>query len=185
MTNLVFDTNFFGWLNKVDENCNMVEFLHDVYKTKNGIADLPQLKQMDYCTFLPEKLAHHEITDEKVSTFISCYKGKLDLNRIAKDPADLKLIVFVKENELSVFLTCEFNLLRLSNELGLKHWCMKASIHQLSESIGGIFGENEYKTEQMFIEEGSDPFFHYAKDSRCSQCHDNCPTHKSPPNLKT
>jgi hypothetical protein len=158
----------------------LVDFLCDVYDSK-GVADHQQLKKMDYCTCLTNKLAHHDITDEQVIAFVMDYRGHLNLEHIASDPIDLKLVVFVKDNDLSVFLTCDAKLLQLSKELGLKHWCLKAAIHQLSESLGGIFGESEYEFEQMFAEKGEHPFFHYAKNTRCSQCHDNCQTHKSPP----
>ncbi len=177
---MVFDTNFLGNLHKINADCSLVDFLCDVYGSK-GVADHDQLKEMDYCTCLSDKLVHHGITDEQVVLFGMSYQGCINLNHIATDPVDLKLVVFVKDNDLSIFLTCEAKLLQLSKELGLKHWCLKAAIHQLSESIGGIFSESEYQMEQMFDKKGEHPFFHYAKNTRCSQCHDSCQTHKSPP----
>ncbi len=180
MTNVVFDTNFLDNLHKINANCDLVDLLCEAYGLE-GVADHQQLKQMDYCTCLPDKLAHHNITDEQTALFSLAYRGGLNLERIATDPVDLKLVVYVKDNNSSVFLTCETKLLQLSKELGLNHWCFKAAIHQLSECLGGIFGESEYEFEQMFAEKGEHPFFHYARNTRCSQCHDDCSTYKSPP----
>lgn len=180
MTNLVIDTNFLGNLHKIDEDCNLVDLLCDVYNRK-GVSDHKQLKKLYYCTHLPNRLKDHSITDEQVLSFMLEYAGKIHLEHIARDPADLKLIVFTKNSNSSVFLTCEAKLLQLSKELKLYHWCFKAAIHYLSENIGGIFYESEYKTEQMFDKNGTNPFLHYSKDTRCTQCHDNCPTYKSPP----
>ncbi|KJV07913.1 hypothetical protein [Methylocucumis oryzae] len=171
---------FLGNLHKINEDCSLIDLLCDVYSSE-GFADHYQLKKMVYCTCLPNKLQDHNITDEQVALFTMSYKGGVNLNHIARDPVDLKLIVFVKNNDASVFLTCEAKLLQLSKELGLSHWCFKAAIHQLSENVGGVFDESEYKTEQMFDINGTDSFFHYSKNTRCAQCHDNCPTHKLPP----
>jgi len=182
LTNVVFDTNFLGNLHKVNADCGLVDFLCDLYDSK-GIADHQQLKDMDYCNCLTNKLTHHGITDEQVLAFIINYRGNTNLEHIASDPVDLRLIVFVKENGVSVFLTCEAKLLQLSKELGLNHWCFKAAIHQLDTQFGGIFSESGFDFKQMFDAKGVHPFFHYAKNTRCSQCHDNCQTHKAPPIL--
>lgn len=180
MTNLVIDTNFLAQLNIIDDNCSLVEWLCDAYN-RRGIADHQQLRKMLYCTCLPNILQDHAITDEQIALFTMSYKGRINLTHIAKDPTDLKLVVFTKNNDSSIFLTCETKLLQLSKELNLEHWCFKAAIHYLSENIGGIFGESDYRTEQMFDVNGTNPFFHYVKNTRCSQCHDNCVTHKKPP----
>ena len=181
MTNVVFDTNFLGNLHKVNADFSLVDFLCDIYDGK-GVADHQQLNKRAYLTCLTNKLVHHDITDEQVAMFGMSYQGRVNLNHIATDPVDLKLVVFVKDHDLSIFLTCEAKLLQLSKELGLNHWCLKAAIHQLSESFGGIFSDSEYEFEQMFAEKGElHPFFHYARNTRCPQCHDNCSTYKTPP----
>lgn len=185
MTNLVFDTNFLRNLHKIDKDFSLVDLLCDAYNNRIGVADLQQLRRIDYCICLSDKLQDHNITDEQVISFMLNYKGGINLEHIMDDPVDLKFIVFVKDNISSVFLTCEAKLLQLSKELKLNHWCLKAAIHHLSEHIGGLFGESDYKTEQMFDVNGASPFFHYSKNTRCTQCHDDCPTHKSPPIFET
>jgi hypothetical protein len=182
LTRLVIDTNFFGNLHEIDADCGLIDLLCDAYQ-RCGIADHHQLREMDYCDCLSSKLNHHNISDEQVAKFVMGYKGRICLEHIARDPVDLKLVVFVLHNQSSVFLTCEAKLLQLSQELNLDHSCFKAALHYMSERVGGIFGEKEYQTEKMFDLNGKNPFFHYCKNTRCSQCKDFCPTLDSPPKM--
>ena len=180
---VVFDTNFFGWLSKIDANCELVDLICDVFNG-NGIADHCQLAKMDYCPGLSQILSHHNITDEQTIAFLISYKGRLNLQRVHNDdPTDLKLVVFTAQNQDSVLLTCETILLQLSDELGLHHWCLKATIHRIDQDTGGLFDQPAYLTEAMFDEFGRDSFFHYGASKRCHLCDskNQCLTKIKPP----
>lgn len=181
---VIFDTNFFGWLNRIDTNCELVELLCELFEGK-GVADYPQLLKMNYCLELRASLSHHNITDEQTALFLISYKGRLNLQCVHDDdPTDLKLVVCAVQNGGSVFLSCESALLQLSDELGLEHWCFKAAIHKLDGAIGGVFGEPIYQTQSMFDTAGTHSFFHYyAKNKRCPQCDtkSRCQTKSNPP----
>jgi predicted nucleic acid-binding protein len=183
---VVFDTNVFSLLQKVDGCCGLVELLCDNYQGK-GYADHSQLAKMDYCLDLKNKLGEVIISDEEVAMFIFGYQGKLSLMRINSDPSDLKLVLFAKNGANAVFLTGERKLLQLSDELGIEHWCFKAALHQLDKALGqgAIFDDPNYRTSEMFEEPGDEPhpFFHFAVVNRCKECNPtgNCPTKNYPP----
>ena len=163
---VVFDTNFCGSLRQIDANCELIDWLCDIFSGK-GVADHDQLAKIDYCRGLADKLAHHDITDEQVAKFIFYYQGALGLDRIEEDPSDLKLVVCVIKSPGSVFLTNDWQLFRLSDQERLEHWCFKAPIHH----------------QPMFDEAGKHPFFHYGNDKRCPLCDskNQCSTKSKPP----
>ncbi len=155
---VVFDTNFFGWLNQIDAHCELVDLICDVFDG-DGVADHSQLLKMDYCPGLIRILSHHRVTDEQVALLLMTYKGPLKLEIIHNDdPTDLKLIVFAAQNKGSTLLTCEGALLQLSDELDLNHWCLKAVIHRVDQDTGGFFDQPGYKTQAMFDEFGKHSF---------------------------
>ncbi|HOW75531.1 MAG TPA: hypothetical protein P5102_05535 [Candidatus Competibacteraceae bacterium] len=179
---VVFDTNFFEFLSWIDEDCQLVDWLCEIF-AGHGIADHDQLALMNYCRGLAGKLAHHDITDEQVAEFIFRYQGALSLQCILQDPSDLKLVVYVIKNQGAVFLTNDRMLLRLSDQEGLEHWCFKAVIHQLDLRIGGLFNEPDYQTQLMFDQTGKHPFFHYENGKHCPLCDskNQCLTKSKPP----
>ncbi len=179
---IVFDTNFFESLSWIDADCALIDLLCDAFAGQ-GVADHDQLAKMDYCLGLPAKLAHHDITDEQVAEFIFQYRGALNLQRILKDPSDLKLVVCVIQNPGSVLLTNDWLLLRLSDQEHLEHWCFKATIDQFDRAIGGLFKDPAYPTRSMFDDNGTHPFFHYRADKRCPLCDskNQCLTKNQPP----
>lgn len=180
---VVFDTNFFGWLNQIDAHCELVDLICDVFDG-DGVADHSQLLKMDYCPGLIRILSHHRVTDEQVALLLMTYKGPLKLEIIHNDdPTDLKLIVFAAQNKGSTLLTCEGALLQLSDELDLNHWCLKAVIHRVDQDTGGFFDQPGYKTQAMFDEFGKHSFFHYGANKRCPQCDskNKCSTKSNPP----
>ena len=166
---VVFDTNFFEYLKWIDGNCELVELIINSYGNM-GIADHPQLLIMDYCKNLPQQLNNHGITDEQVAIFTMSYRGSISIQRIKRDPTDLKLIIFAIDNPSSIFLTCETGLLALAEDQKVRHACFKAAAHELDTLVGGLFGDPTYKTASMFEPGGCHPFFHYKNATRCPQC---------------
>ncbi|MDD5037109.1 MAG: hypothetical protein PHE55_20475 [Methylococcaceae bacterium] len=180
---VVLDTNFLALLSKIDVDCELVDLIIWIYGN-TGIADHPQLLKMDYCQGLPKLLNHHGISDEQVAIFLWTYKGAVNLQRIKKDPVDLKLILFAIDNPGAMFLTCETGLLALAEDQKVRHACFKAATHKLDTSIGGgLFADPAYRTSLMFESEGNHPFFHYSNNKRCPKCDalGRCATRKSPP----
>jgi hypothetical protein len=179
---VVIDTNFFGLLNRIDSDCELIDLICESYSSK-GFADQDQLAMMDYCQDLKSKLQHHGVSDEEVSEFIFNYSGKMNLARINEDPVDLKLIVFTKNHGSASFLTCEAKLLELCEEQNIRHSCFKATLHHLDGCVGGIFNDAAYCTNDMFDRNGGHPFFHYADNRRCDCCDKSgfCVTRTNPP----
>jgi hypothetical protein len=179
---VVVDTNVFAWLQRIDDECGLIDLICDAYSGR-GVADHGQLAIMDYCLRLSSHLKHHDVTDEQVIAFTLDYLGRFNLSRINDDPVDLKLVVFAIEHKGSWLLTCETKLLQLSEEQGVHHACFKAAIHNLHTCVGGIFNDDGYATAEMFETGGRHPYYHYSNDRRCGQCDSSrlCATRQRPP----
>ncbi len=189
----IIDTNFIQRAYKVDPSCDLLELICDAYSAQ-GIVDHAQVAKISYCDNLTERFADHRVTDEQVAEFMLSYQGQFKLDRVVRDPVDLKLVVFAMQHiENCTFLTCEARLLELSEQQGIGRACFKAALHQLDEQIGGLFDGATYQTDAMFIPledietSRRDPFFHYSLALRCPPCHpsSHCKTHRKPPRNPT
>jgi hypothetical protein len=166
-----FDTNFFDHLSRIDSECSLIELFVLVFEVDRGVADHGQLRKMDYCTDLCEKLDHHGYSDGEILDFVRNAPRHLaqQIDKISEDLADLGLLLAVRDNSESVLLTCDRRLLFLAKDMGEVHYCFKASVHELEDNVGGVISESDYDTGEMFTGIGN-PFFDFGMDRHCPRC---------------
>ncbi len=181
---VAIDTNVFARLRAIDVECSLTSLLVQAHG-EIGVGDHQQLAMMDYCQCVRDDLQDHGVTDESTIEFMLAYQGQYSLPRIAKDPVDLKLVVFVKQAERATLVTCDRRLLGLCEEQALKHLCFKAAMNNVHQAVGGLFNDPDYNTAAMFDASPAqvDPFFHYHHNTKCAACdsRNTCPTRKSLP----
>lgn len=162
MTSIYFDSSFIAKAYRVDNSCEILEWMKDTFADECIVAN------NQYATG-PCNAADHScrdlntlINDEEVLEFTLNYRGKIPLQNIYNykndtgDLIDLKALAFAYKNRNCQILSCDRNLLMLCKDNSIEHFCFKAAMVKLDKSISGIF--SDFNTSEMF-KNCEDPFF--------------------------
>lgn len=183
-TPVVIDTCNIDRLHQIDQQCDLIDFIVATFGDF-GVGDVAQLRRKTKCPHLANVLADHGTSDGEVAAFVGGYSGSCALHRIIEDPADIRLLVCALKYPSSMLVSCDRRLLMIAAEQGQRRACFKAAIHQVDQSVGGLFVDKSFGMSAMFDAAGADPYFHYPRNTRCSGCDpkSTCNTRQSPPSL--
>jgi len=172
--------SFFSRLSKIDKKCILIDFFKD-YFANNCAVDKIQYekgscKHADHsCDFINDLIGENEIFD-----FYYDYPGELDIKKVCSfdekkrkgDWVDVKALALANKNGAVMVLSCDARLLQLCKDIGVRHYCFKASLVKLCNTIkdNEIFLGGEFNTSLMFNKQITDPFLSYYKNSKCKKC---------------
>lgn len=153
---------------KVDPDCELMGLMVDAFGGR-VVMDAEQLAKIDCCQDAdPLPCA---LSDEVVADYIynSSPDLKIKADKIANDPADLRLLFFcVQENGRSVLLACDKALLYAAHGYGVPHYCFKAAASYADIEFDGQLSA-QYAW-QVIKADGIDPFLNEKNNRYCAGC---------------
>jgi len=169
---LFFDASFLSQLYRIDKSCELIEYFKLFANDANCVVDEHQYEHSPCNSFETQFVfLNHLISDEEIlEKAISSENIDKDLEKIFRDPVDVKIFIWALSSNDILILTCDRNLLLLCKDYDIYHTCFKNAIKILDHWMNGAIEEDStIKTELML--EGDDPFFHFNRNTRCvSHC---------------
>lgn len=153
---------------KVAPDCDLMGLMADAFGVR-VVMDAEQLAKIDCCQ--DQSPMYCAISDEEVADLILNAPTSLQprINKIASDPADLRLLFFcVQENGKSILLACDKGLLYAAQAYGVPHYCFKAAASYADKKFGGQLSQ-EYDW-HVIKADGIDPFLNEKNNRYCNDC---------------
>lgn len=153
---------------KVDPDCGLMGLMVDAFGGR-VVMDAEQLAKIDCCQ--DQSPMYCAISDEDVAERILNAPTNLQprINKIASDPADLRLLFFcVQENGKSILLACDKGLLYAAQAYGVPHYCFKAAASYADQEFSG-----QLSTQYAWCvirADGIDPFLNEKNNRYCRGC---------------
>lgn len=180
----ILDSCFISSLFRIDGQCLLLDHI-DEYFAEKCVVDQSQFNEGP-CNDAghPCECLEDRITDEEAVEFY--YENEPFLERIFSlerdigDFQDVKMIAFAYKAGNCLLLSCDREVLSVSNRYDIHHLCFKAAVIRLIKLEPHIRDGNEFDLDPMFTED-EDPFFAFGIDRHCSECHPNgeCTHHPS------
>nr|VFK29513.1 MAG: hypothetical protein BECKMB1821I_GA0114274_101039 [Candidatus Kentron sp. MB]VFK74812.1 MAG: hypothetical protein BECKMB1821H_GA0114242_101039 [Candidatus Kentron sp. MB] len=168
---LILDANIISRIRRVDHDCSLLNFFSVAYGLDCAYHRQQYLETP--CSMVLQKPDCKDLRKrqhgEHVIDFANKYKK--EISKITRDLADVEILCFAHDNEGSIILTCDSNLLKVycMRSTWNRTYLFQSCFETIDDDLdGGLFSDSSMNTDWM--QNDPDPFCNYSISSKCFLC---------------
>lgn len=170
---ILIDASFVSRVKLFDPTCDIIDYFSE--SIDNSECIITEQYQIAPCNHhSPECDRFEEVfSDENAIMAGMGTQLSVDVDKISRDPVDVKIFLWAKNTENSSVYTCDKNLLEICCKYDIQRLCFKAAVKALDEWFEGALLNGTDFNIRMFVE-SDDPFINFQIDRRCkTHCNNN------------
>ena len=172
---ILIDASFVSRVRRFDPSCDLIDYFSESIDNSECIIT-EQYQETPCNSHIPECSRFEGLfSDEDAIMNGMTAQVDMDIDKISRDPMDIKIFLWAKDTDNACIYTCDKNLLEICCKYNIGRLCFKAAVKSLDEWFSGALLNGSDYNVRIFME-SDDPFINFEKDIRCrSHCHnDTC-----------
>lgn len=172
---ILIDASFISRVRQFDQTCNLVEYFSESLDNSECIVVEEQYQKAP-CNDHESSCSTFENTFSDEDAIMAGLNAQqnIDVDKISRDPVDIKIFLWAISTENSSIYTCDKNLLEICCKYNIQRLCFKAAVKALDDWFeGALLNGSEYNV--RIFAESDDPFINFQIDKRCKTHCNNDP----------